>query len=325
MADIFISYAREDRVIAEQIARGLQAMGLQVFWDTEIPPGHTWADYIEAKLGQCRAVIVLWSQHSVSSQWVREEARMGRETKRLIPAQLDGTPPPFGFGEVQAANLSGWTGDSNHPEWVRFSQAAYNRVREGGPAPAPQPVGAPPPAAPPQWSQPQPAYSAPAGAAAAASAAPAASPIEYVAKCFRLYIDGRGRARRAEYWWWVLFSVVVGFVASLIDLSFGINPYTSQPNSQVVNMLASLALLAPGVSLQSRRLHDIGASGWWTAAFYGAAVFGYILVFAAIPSGNSGLAAMGGLLFIGVLVGWLIVGVMPGQKGQNRYGPDPKA
>jgi hypothetical protein len=125
MADIFISYAREDRAAAERIARGLNGMGLEVFWDTEIPPGQTWADYIEGKLTQCRAVIVLWSESSTKSQWVREEARMGREKAKLIPVLLDGTPAPFGFGEVQAADLSAWTGDQNHPDWVRFSRAVY--------------------------------------------------------------------------------------------------------------------------------------------------------------------------------------------------------
>ena len=93
MTDVFISYAREDGAQAERIARGLEAMGLSVFWDNEIPPGQTWADYIETKLNQCAAAVVLWSEHSTKSQWVREEARMGRS--KLIPAKLDasdGTP-----------------------------------------------------------------------------------------------------------------------------------------------------------------------------------------------------------------------------------------
>ena len=68
MADVFVSYAREDNAKAEQIARGLQSMGLEVFWDTEIPPGQTWADYIEGKLSACKAVIVLWSSHSTGSR-----------------------------------------------------------------------------------------------------------------------------------------------------------------------------------------------------------------------------------------------------------------
>jgi hypothetical protein len=128
MADIFVSYAREDKARAEQVARGLTALGLDVFWDSEIPPGQTWADYIEGKLSQCKAVIVLWSEHSTRSQWVREEARMGRDKGTLIPAMLDNSQAPFGFGEVQAANLSTWTGATDHPDWRRFSDAVRAAV-----------------------------------------------------------------------------------------------------------------------------------------------------------------------------------------------------
>src|SRR5436190_16244290 len=123
MADVFISYAREDRSRAEQVARALSAAGVETFWDTEIPPGQTWADYIEGKLTRCKALIVLWSANSAKSQWVREEARMGRDAGKLIPAMLDDTPAPFGFGEVQAANLSTWNGDQNHSEWRRMRAA----------------------------------------------------------------------------------------------------------------------------------------------------------------------------------------------------------
>ena len=141
MADVFISYSREDRVRAEQVAHGLQAAGLEVFWDNEIPPGTTWADYIETKLTQCKALIVLWSATSTKSQWVREEARMGRDKGVLIPAMIDGSQAPFGFGEVQAANLSGWNGAADHPEWQRFVNAVRNAANlPPRPAAAPQPA-----------------------------------------------------------------------------------------------------------------------------------------------------------------------------------------
>ena len=119
MADVFLSYAREDTARADQVAKGLAAAGLDVFWDNEIPPGTTWADYIEQKLTQSKALIVLWSENSTKSQWVREEARMGRDKGVLIPVMIDNSQPPFGFGEVQAANLSNWNGEADHPHWRR--------------------------------------------------------------------------------------------------------------------------------------------------------------------------------------------------------------
>lgn len=169
MADLFISYAREDKARADQVAQGLAAQGLDVFWDSEIPPGQTWADYIEEKLSNSAAVIVLWSEHSTKSHWVREEARMGRERGKLIPAALDRSPPPFGFAEVQSADLSSWTGQPNHPDWERFVAAVKSAVArrgQGGAAPRPTP--------PPPQPQPtiQPAWSTP--DAAPADARPAA-------------------------------------------------------------------------------------------------------------------------------------------------------
>jgi hypothetical protein len=166
MADVFISYAREDRIKAEHIAHGLGALGLECFWDGDIPPGQTWSDYIEGKLSQCRAVIVLWSEHSTKSQWVREEARMGREKAKLIPVMLDGVQPPFGFGDVQAADLSRWNGDYTQSEWTRFAQAVHLATR-GAAAPQRQPQ--------PSFTPPQAAFAPPPQPAWQASAAPSSS------------------------------------------------------------------------------------------------------------------------------------------------------
>lgn len=161
MADVFLSYAREDAARAEQVANGLIAAGVEVFWDNEIPPGTTWADYIEQKLTQCKALIVLWSEHSTKSQWVREEARMGRDKGVLIPVMIDNSQPPFGFGEVQAANLATWNGEADHPHWRRFVDAVLNttkaapRVSAAPAAPAPEVRPAPQPSQPQQgWSTP---------------------------------------------------------------------------------------------------------------------------------------------------------------------------
>jgi uncharacterized membrane protein YhaH (DUF805 family) len=293
MADVFISYSREDRPRAEQVAHGLGAMGLDAFWDTDIPPGQTWADYIEGKLSQCKAVVVLWSEHSTKSQWVREEARMGRDKSKLIPAMLDGSPPPFGFGEVQAANLSSWRGEPNHPEWVRLSTAVRNVVGVPSSAPASdaarQPSYTPPPAA-----QPQPVY-----AAAASAGAENASPLGYIQKCLRLYVNGTGRARRAEFGWFTLFAYLMCFVGLFIDVgASGIDPYTGAANdSYAISAIIALALLCPFIAAASRRVHDFGQSGW-------------LAILCAVP--YIGFIATLAFIFI------------PGQPGPSQYGPNPK-
>lgn len=304
MSDVFISYAREDRARAEQIARGLTSMGLECFWDTEIPPGQTWSDYIEGKLGAARAVVVLWSQHSTKSQWVREEARMGRDKAKLIPAVIDGSPPPLGFGEVQAADLTSWRGETNGAQWTRFANAVFTAAR--GTAP------------PQQQAAPQPAPSAWRAAAGAPSGdAENLSPVGYVQKCLRLYFDGKGRARRSEYWWWFLFALILLIASSMLDIAIsGVNPNTGVPNAQVVYTLVALALAAPGLSVLSRRFHDVGLSGWLVAAVFGAYAVGAVMTAAAMP--------IGALVIIAVALGVLVVALIPSRPGANQYGPNPK-
>jgi len=152
MADVFLSYAREDAGRAQQIAQALQAEGVDVFWDNEIPPGSTWADYIETKLTQCKALIVLWSEHSTKSQWVREEARMGRDKGVLIPVMIDASTPPFGFGELQSANLAEWRGERDQPNWRRFADAVSSFAKSAPRQAPPQTFASTPPrdATPPQ-------------------------------------------------------------------------------------------------------------------------------------------------------------------------------
>jgi len=324
MADVFISYAREDRARAEQVARGLEALGLEPFWDTDIPPGQTWADYIEGKLAACKAVVVLWSEHSTKSQWVREEARMGRDKSKLIPALIDGSQMPFGFGEVQAANLSSWNGDLNSAEWTRFANAVHAAARDGAAAPTARAAPPSTPYRPLPNPPPQPAYAA----SAPSGEAENLSPIGYIQKCLRLYANGKGRARRSEYWWWVLFMVGVSFVTAVIDASFGLNPYTGQPNSQVISTLAGLGLLAPGVAVTARRFHDVGLSGWFVAVFFlvylvAGAMFGAGMA-SGMGTGGDSLTGLAAVLFLAAGAAQLVIALIPSRAGENQYGPNPK-
>ena len=292
------------------MARGLQALGLEAFWDTDIPPGQTWADYIEGKLTACKAVVVLWSEHSTKSQWVREEARMGRDKSKLIPALIDGSQMPFGFGEVQAANLATWRGELNHPEWTRFANAVHAAARDGAAAPQPAAPSTP-------YRAPPTAPGAPAYAAASSATTETLSPVGYVQKCFRLYANGKGRARRAEYWWFTLASFILYIVAYMIDVAaFGINTYTSQPNQQIAYIIVALGLLAPTVSVLSRRFHDVGLSGWLVAGVLVSYLVGAAMVAAMMPAG--------GILVAVVVLATLVVTIIPGRPGENQYGPNPK-
>ena len=67
MADIFISYAREDHACASRMAAALADRGWTVFWDRAIPTGKSFDQVIERELDAARCVVVLWSRHSISS------------------------------------------------------------------------------------------------------------------------------------------------------------------------------------------------------------------------------------------------------------------
>ncbi|PZO09007.1 MAG: hypothetical protein DCF27_07175 [Lysobacteraceae bacterium] len=102
---VFLSYSRADQGQARMLAQALEQAGLQVWWDTLIEGGAAFARTIEAALAASDAVIVLWSRHSVASDWVLDEAARGRDLKKLVPLSIDGTEPPIGFRQYQSITL----------------------------------------------------------------------------------------------------------------------------------------------------------------------------------------------------------------------------
>ena len=68
MADVFISYAREDAASARRFARGFESSGLSVWWDDALRSGEAFDESIERALREASAVVVLWSPNSVASR-----------------------------------------------------------------------------------------------------------------------------------------------------------------------------------------------------------------------------------------------------------------
>jgi len=86
------------------------------------------------------------------------------------------------------------------------------------------------------------------------------SPVYYIARCFAGYVEFNGRASRAEFWYFYLFSIIMHIIAASID----INVFKFPPEAiGSVSSATSLVLLLPTLSVGCRRLHDIGKSGWW--------------------------------------------------------------
>lgn len=114
MADVFISYASGDRECAGRLANCLEARGWTVWWDRKLLAGQSYDQVIEREIEAAKAVVVLWSRASLSSEWVKNEAGAAAERDALVPAFIDDVRPPLEFRRRQAANLVNWDGDPAH-------------------------------------------------------------------------------------------------------------------------------------------------------------------------------------------------------------------
>ena len=84
MADVFVSYARSDKARVAPLVAAIEARGWTVWWDPEIDAGQQFDDQIEAELLAAAAVVVVWTATSVSSRWVRGEAREAAEAISML-------------------------------------------------------------------------------------------------------------------------------------------------------------------------------------------------------------------------------------------------
>ena len=146
MSEIFISYARSTTDQARRIAEALRALGYSAWRDDELPPHRPYAEVIAERLDQAKAVLVLWSDDAVRSEWVRSEANRAREEKKLVQMSLDGVAPPMPFDQIHCTELTGWSGDPLAPAWQRRLQSIGERVGRGPAAleedaPASEPSG----------------------------------------------------------------------------------------------------------------------------------------------------------------------------------------
>jgi tetratricopeptide (TPR) repeat protein len=116
MADIFISYASEDRDRVRPLAEALIQRGFNVWWDRALAAGQDYTAIIERELRVAKAVIVVWTRGSAASTFVRDEAGRARDEGRLVPVLLDRVDIPLGFGAFQAEDFTRWNGGANAPQ-----------------------------------------------------------------------------------------------------------------------------------------------------------------------------------------------------------------
>lgn len=112
---VFISYARENQEMAAALAGALERHGISTWWDFKLTGGVDFRAALQRELDRSDAVIVMWSEKSVRSAFVMDEAYEGRRQNKLIPISVDGVGPPWGFGDVHTIDYSGRSIDDVGP------------------------------------------------------------------------------------------------------------------------------------------------------------------------------------------------------------------
>src|SRR5215472_8514885 len=111
MADIFVSYARSDKVRVAPLVAAIKAKGWSVWWDPSIAAGQQFDDQIETELLAASAVLVVWTPASVLSRWVRGEARDAAERDILVPVRFENARLPIDARAIQTTDLDNWGED----------------------------------------------------------------------------------------------------------------------------------------------------------------------------------------------------------------------
>jgi len=131
MADIFISYKKEDRVLAERVADALEGRSLDVWWDRDLIGGDDFRRRIKDEIDRAKVVIVIWSPLSVESDFVIDEAARAHAQEKLLPVTFeDAIEPPMGFGAVQIESLSEWQGKQDATQ-IQALEKKVNEIEAG--------------------------------------------------------------------------------------------------------------------------------------------------------------------------------------------------
>lgn len=120
--------------------------------------------------------------------------------------------------------------------------------------------------------------------------------MNWYLEVWKKYAVFSGRSRRREYWFFVLFNIIISVVLVMIDIAIGLG--NKEAGIGVLSGIYSLAVIIPSLAVTVRRLHDTDKTGWWL-----------LIIFVPV---------------IGAIV-MLVFMLLDSQPGENKYGPSPKA
>lgn len=108
MTDVFISHAAADKPFVQRLAEDLRERGLSVWADESLPGGQRWGDVIEDAIRDSKNVLIVFSEQSNESEWLRSETALAISdgTKRAVPLILQHVTPPLLFRSIQGVDFS---------------------------------------------------------------------------------------------------------------------------------------------------------------------------------------------------------------------------
>ncbi|MDS4012838.1 MAG: DUF805 domain-containing protein [Candidatus Accumulibacter sp.] len=118
--------------------------------------------------------------------------------------------------------------------------------------------------------------------------------MRFFVRAFQKFADFKGRASRGEYWYFLLFSILIIVLLTVLDVMLGI--WNEESGLGVLGAIWGLIILVPSLSVGARRLHDTNRSGWWQLINF-------------VP-------------WVGPIV-LLVLLALEGTDGDNRFGPPP--
>lgn len=148
------------------------------------------------------------------------------------------------------------------------------------------------------------------------------------------YANFSGRARRREYWLFYLFTIIINLAIQVISLFASKISYASGLSIpsiavSVISLLWSIYIFTPSIALVVRRLHDINRSGWWYFLFIALAIFVIAGSVSHVYFGMSDkylpVIVIAFILLVLSAIAMFVALILPGTKGENEYGSDPKA
>lgn len=125
---VFLSYKREDRPWVQRFRESLRENGIAVWWDDDIPYDANWDDEIDTHLEEAEIILTVWTDKSIESREVRNEALYAMRNDKLVQVQRGNPKLSPRYSSIQCADLTDWAPDAGHADFDRLLATLRRRL-----------------------------------------------------------------------------------------------------------------------------------------------------------------------------------------------------